>query len=390
MANTLTNLLPVIYEALDVVSRELVGMVPAVGLSASSERAAKDQTITAHIAPAATATDITPGVTPPNDGDQTIGNVQMTISKARRVPVRWNGEESLSLDAPGGITRQRVVVDQFAQAFRTLANEIEADLTALHVNASRAYGTAGTTPFAISSTKSGFDDVSFAREILVSNGAPPSDLHMVLGTIAGANLRALAQLNNAQASADTSFLRQGVLLPVHGMDIRESGQTKTFTKGTGASATTNTAGYAIGATTITLASAGTGTILAGDVITFAGDNNKYVVVTGDADVSNGGTVVIQEPGLRQTIPASATNITVVGNSVRNMVFHRNSIALALRLPARPKEGDLAIDVSEVTDPRSGISFEIAIYPQYRQVQFEISAAWGVKAIAPRHIALLLG
>ena len=390
MANTLTNLLPVIYEALDVVSRELVGMVPAVGLSASSERAAKDQTITAHIAPAATATDITPGVTPPNDGDQTIGNVQMTISKARRVPVRWNGEESLSLDAPGGITRQRVVVDQFAQAFRTLANEIEADLTALHVNASRAYGTAGTTPFAISATKSGFDDVSFAREILVSNGAPPSDLHMVLGTIAGANLRALAQLNNAQASADTSFLRQGVLLPVHGMDIRESGQTKTFTKGTGASATTNTAGYAIGATTITLASAGTGTILAGDVITFAGDNNKYVVVTGDADVSNGGTVVIQEPGLRQTIPASATNITVVGNSVRNMVFHRNSIALALRLPARPKEGDLAIDVSEVTDPRSGISFEIAIYPQYRQVQFEISAAWGVKAIAPRHIALLLG
>lgn len=390
MANTLTNLLPVIYEALDVVSRELVGMVPAVGLSASSERAAKDQTITAHIAPAATATDITPGVTPPNDGDQTISNVQMTISKARRVPVRWNGEESLSLDAPGGITRQRVVIDQFAQAFRTLANEIEADLTALHVNASRAYGTAGTTPFAISATKSGFDDVSFAREILVSNGAPPSDLHMVLGTIAGANLRALAQLNNAQASADTSFLRQGVLLPVHGMDIRESGQTKTFTKGTGASATTNTAGYAIGATTITLASAGTGTILAGDVITFAGDNNKYVVVTGDADVSNGGTVVIQEPGLRQTIPASATNITVVGNSVRNMVFHRNSIALALRLPARPKEGDLAIDVSEVTDPRSGISFEIAIYPQYRQVQFEISAAWGVKAIAPRHIALLLG
>lgn len=390
MANTLTNLLPVVYEALDIVSRELVGLVPSVGMSASAERAAKDQTITAHIAPAATATDITPGVTPPNDGDQAIGNVQMTISKSRRVPVRWNGEEDLSLSAPGGITRQRVIVDQFAQAFRTLANEIEADLSALHVNASRAYGTAGTTPFAISATKSGFDDVSYAREILVANGAPPSDMHLVLGTIAGANLRSLAQLNNAQASADASFLRQGVLLPVHGIDIRESGQIRTFTKGTNSGATTNAAGYAIGATTITLASAGTGTILAGDVITFAGDTNKYVVLTGDTDVSNGGAIVLAEPGLRVAIAASATAITTIANSVRNMIFHRNALALALRLPARPKEGDLAIDVSEVTDPRSGISFEVAIYPQYRQVQFEISAAWGVKAIAPRHMALLLG
>lgn len=390
MANTLTNLLPVVYEALDVVSRELVGLVPAVGMSASAERAAKDQTITAHIAPAATATDITPGVTPPNDGDQTIGNVQMTISKARRVPVRWNGEESMSLDAPGGITRNRVMVDQFAQAFRTLANEVESDLANLHPSACRAYGTAGTTPFAISATKSGFDDVSFAREILINNGAPPSDLHLVLGTIAGASLRALGQLNNAQASADTSFLRQGVLLPVHGIDLRESGQIKSFTKGTNSGSTTNSAGYAIGAVTITLAVTGTGTILAGDVVTFAGDTNKYVVLTGDADVSGGGTIVLQEPGLKQAIPASATAITTIANSVRNMIFHRNAIALALRLPARPKEGDMAIDVSEVTDPRSGISFEIAVYPQYRQVQFEISAAWGVKAIAPRHIGLLLG
>ena len=101
MANTLTGLIPDIYEALDMVLREQVGLIPAVYLGASSERAAKDQTIISPVAPAATATDITPGVTPPDDGDQMIGNVQLTISKARRVPVRWNGEQSLALDAPG-------------------------------------------------------------------------------------------------------------------------------------------------------------------------------------------------------------------------------------------------------------------------------------------------
>lgn len=390
MANTITNLITTLYEALDVVSRELVGMVPSVGLSASADRAAKDQTITTFVTPAASAGDISPGVTPPNDGDQTIGNLQMTISKARRVPVRWNGEESMSLDAPGGPGRANIMRDQFAQAFRVLANEMEADLTALHVNASRAYGTAGTTPFSISATKSGFDDVAFAREILVNNGAPPSDINLVLGTGAGAALRSLAQLNNAQASADTTFLRQGILLPVHGVTIRETGQVKTFTKGTNSGATTNTAGYAIGAVTITLAAAGTGSILAGDVITFTGDTNKYVVVTGDADVSGGGTVVIQEPGLRQAIPASAITIVTVGNSVRNMIFDRNAIALATRVPARPVEGDMAEDVTVITDPRSGISFEIALYKQYRQAQYEISCAWGVKTIAPRHLALLLG
>lgn len=387
---TITNLIPVIYEALDVVSRELVGMVPSVALSASSQRAAKDQTITSFVAPAASAGDITPAVAPPNDGDQTIGNVQMSISKARRVPVRWNGEQSLSLNAPGGPGRNNIQRDQFAQAFRTLANEIEADLTALHLSASRAAGTGGTTPFAFSATRSGFEDVADARKILVDNGAPQSDINLVLGTTAGAKLRSIGQLNNAQASNGDSFLRQGILMPIHGVDMRESGQINSFTKGTGASATTDSTGYAVGALTITLASAGTGEIKAGDVITFAGDPNKYMVVTGDANVAGGGTLVLAAPGLRQAIAASATNITVEGSSVRNMIFHRNAIVLATRLPARPEEGDLAEDVMTFTDPRSGLSFEVALYKQYRQAQYEISIAWGVKAVKTEHIGILLG
>jgi hypothetical protein len=390
MANTLTGLIPDIYEALDVVLREQVGLIPAVYLSASTERAGLNQTIISPVAPAATATDVTPGVTPPDDGDQTIGNVQLSITKARRVPVRWNGEQSMALDAPGGIGRDRIQRDQFAQGIRTLINEVENDLAALHIHASRAVGTAGTTPFAFSATRSGFEDVADVRQVLVDNGSPLSDMQMVLGTTAGARLRSLAQLNNAQASADVSFLRQGVLLPIHGMDIRESGAIDTHTKGTAASATTNTAGYPIGATTIMLAVTGTGTIVAGDVIMFAGDTNKYLVVTGDADVSDGGTIVLAAPGLRQAIPTSATAITVVGNSVRSMAFHRQAIVLAARVPARPKEKDLAEDVTIITDPRSSLSLEVALYKQYRQIQYEISLAWGVRVVKPELLALLLG
>ncbi len=384
MSNTLTNLIPTIYNALDVVSRELVGYIPAVSSDMTYERAAVGQTVRSPVAPPATASDITPAVTPPNDGDQTIGSVSMTISKARRAPIRWNGEEKLGLDN-NGASFNIIFRDQVAQAMRTLVNEVEADLAGLHIYASRAYGTAGTTPFA-----SDLSATAQMRKVLADNGAPMGDLQMVIDTSAGAKMRTLTQLSKANEAADTTLLRRGVLLDVHGFAIRESAQVKTFTPGTGASATTSTAGAALGATTVPLASAGTGTIIQGDVVSIAGDGNAYVVATGDTDVSNGGSFTINAPGLRQVLPASAKNLTLAAASVRNMAFARSAIALATRAPALPPQGDSAIDRTIVTDPVSGLSFEIAVYPQYRQIQYEVSLAWGVAAVKSEHIALLLG
>lgn len=383
MANTLTGLIPTLYDAVDVVSRELTGFIPAVARNTEATMAAVDQTIRVPVTPAVTASDVTPGVTAPNNGDQTIGYVDMKVTKSRYVPIRWNGEEQLGFGRNGQLNT--VLRDQLAQAFRTLANEIEADIGALAVSASRAYGTGGTTPFA-----SDLSDPANMLKILMDNGAPRGDLQLVLNTTAGAKLRTLAQLTKANEAASDATLRRGVLLDLHGFMIRESAGVLNFTKGTGASATTNAAGYAVGATTITLASAGTGEIKAGDVITFAGDTNKYVVKTGDADVFGGGTIVLQEPGLRQAIPAAATNITVGNSYAGNLAFDRNAIQLLARVPAMPQGGDMADDVTIVTDPVSGLSFQVAVYRQYRQVKFEIGAAWGVQMVAPRHSAILLG
>lgn len=384
MANTLTDLIPDVYAALDVVSRELVGLIPAVTRDPTTERAAVGQTVRSHVAPAATATDITPGVTPPDDGDQTIGNVDLTITKARRAPFRWNGEQSRGINngGPGVLSIQQ---NQIAQAIRTLTNEIETDLAALHTTFSRAYGAAGTTPFG---TAGDYTDASNVVKILKDNGAPISDAHLVINTAAGANM--LGKQASADQAGTDALLRQGVLLDVHGMAIRESAKIVTSTAGTGASATTNNAGYAIGDTVITLASAGTGTIVAGDVITFAGDSNKYVVASGDSDVSNGGTITLAAPGLRKAIAASTTAITIVAAAARNMAFARSALILATRAPALPDGGDMADDRTIITDPRSGLSFELAMYKQYRQIQWEISAAWGVKNVKPEHTGLLLG
>src|SRR5262249_53854906 len=145
MANTLTNLIPTVYAALDIVSRELTGLIPAVTIDANVARAAVGQSVLVPLAPAAAAEDITPGQLPPDTGDQVIGNTPIVITKSRAVPFRWTGEEVRGINTGPGLNA--VKNGQIAQAFRTLANEMESDLAGLYIKAARAFGTAGTAPF---------------------------------------------------------------------------------------------------------------------------------------------------------------------------------------------------------------------------------------------------
>lgn len=184
MSNTLTGLIPTIYTALDVVSREQVGFIPAVARNAKADAAAKGQTVTAPVAPQATTVDITPAATAPNDGDQNIGTVDVQITKSKMAPVKWNGEEQLAVGPSG--TYNIILADQFKQAFRALANEVDADLAAQYYKSSRAVGAPKDTPFSI---KDDLSDMALARQILVDNGAPTTDLRMVLGGEAMASIR---------------------------------------------------------------------------------------------------------------------------------------------------------------------------------------------------------
>jgi hypothetical protein len=384
-ANTLTGLIPDLHQGMDVVSRELVGFIPSVFRDSSAERAAVGQPIVYHITPAATTTDISPSMTVPEPTDKVIGYGNMTISKSKKSDFGFIGEEQRGLNSGPGY--RSVQADLFAQALRALVNEIEVDVaTVAAMAACRAHGTAGTTPFA-----SSVADTAQLGKILDDNGCPLSDRSLIIDSAAGAALRTLEKLTKVNEAGTAMTLRDGELLNLNRFSIKESAGILTFTKGTNnGSASTNNAGYAKGATTFTLASAGTGTILAGDYITFAGDTNKYLVTSGDADVSGGGSITIALPGLRQAIPASNTAITTVGSSVRNIGFTRTALHLVTRAPALPVEGDAALDRMMMTDPRSGLVFEVSLYAGYRKILAEVAMAWGQEAVKPAHIAALLG
>jgi hypothetical protein len=377
--NTITGLVPDIYEALDIVSRELVGMVPAVSINASAATAAVGQNIRVDVEPEGNLSDIVPSMTIPEPTGQTSGFVDIVITNSKAAEFGFVGEAQLGLNSGPGYPNVRA--QKIAQAIRKVTNAVELDLAGLYSTMSRAVGTAGTTPFG---TANDFTAAAQARQVLKDNGGD-IDPQLVFNTNAGVNM--IGKQSAVNAAGTDSLLRQGVLLDVAGMPLRESAQILTPAIGdSDGNFTTTAAGFAIGVTSIPLIT-GADEILAGDVVTFAGDATQYVVTTG---IDGPGTIVLAAPGLRKAIPASTTAVSSVAIAARNMCFARSALVLAARAPARPTEGDMADDVILITDPRSGLTMEFAMYKGYRKVRYEVALAWGVKNIKPEHTALLLG
>lgn len=379
MPNTFTNLVATAFKEFDVVSRELTGAINSVMLDADAAAIAVGQTLYSANAPAATIGDITPAVTPPDDGDDVIGTTSLTISKAKRSALRWTGEEQKAADS--GIGYQTLVALQIQEKIRAIVNAMETDIcTNIVLGGSRAYGTAGTTPFA-----STLADAANLKKILDDNGAPQTERSYIIDTVAGVNLRLLTQLTKANEAGTAMTLRDGELLNLFGMSIKESAQVQLSTIGGGTSYQTNHATYPIGTTSIAV-DTGSGTVVAGDIVTFTGDTNKYVVAssTGGSTVTN---IVINAPGLRKTL---ADNVAMtIGAAARlNFAFSKNAFVFAARTPYFGE--DLAVNEEIITDPRTNISMRLAEYRNYGRKQYELSAAWGWMVTKPEHIAISLG
>jgi hypothetical protein len=382
--NTLTNLIPTLYAAADIVSREQVGFIPAVTRDSRIDRVAINQTVNVPVVGAITPVSITPGATSPDTGGATPGNVTVTISNQYQSPIAWNGDEQIAVSETG--IYDNVVTQRFAQGMRAIVNMVESDLAALHIHASRAYGTHNVQPFGVAGDLS---DMAQVLKILEDNGAPSTDLRAVLSSTAIANIRgkqsALFKVNEAGTD---QMLRRGIIGDIFGVGLGQSAQVKQDVAVGSVTATGDAAGYDVGDTVITMTAAASA-IIVGDIITFAGDTNQYVVAAVSGVSQNAGTITLAEPGLR-VAQVGAKAVTVVAATDRNMVFSKSAIVLATRSPYMPEGGDQADDVMDIVDPVSGLSFQVAMYRQYRQVHFEVALAWGVKMIAPRHTALLIG
>lgn len=352
----------------------------AVTRDSSAEAVAVGQKIEFPIVPAASLRDVEPSATLPSVSGETIGRRTLEITQSKAADVIWTGNEEVGL----GSMYSRILEDQITERMRSLANAVEEDLLSVAVaeglNAGNSVGTSGTTPFG-----SNLTELTAALKKLQDRGAPTSDLQAVLNTAASMSLRNLGQLQKVNEAGTATLLRQGEIGNLMRFAIRESAGFKTHTKGT-ASNTYYTNGGAKQGDTVLAIDTGSGTFKKGDLITFGSDTTSYVVAK---DVASGGTSLELVTPLQSDI-ADDVKITVGDNYLASVAFPRSAIWLATRTVPVPQGGDSAIASRTITDPVSGLSFGVTLYPGYKQNQLEISLSWGVGVIRPEFVVPILG
>lgn len=388
MANdiSLTGLTEILYQARDMVAREPTGFAQGVLVNGGSEGVSAGGTVTSLRTTEPTLeTSYTPAMTAPDAADITTAADTLTLSLFAGASIPLKGEQFAQLANTVGA--ELALQQLYKQGIRKMINAIEASIgTAAYQGASRATGTAGTTPFA-----SNHNTINELRQILEDNGCPLDDgeLSLIINSAAGTKLRNLTQLTKVNEAGSDSPIRRGELLNISGFSIRTSAGVASHTKGAGT-------GYdfsgseAIGQTTLSVEGGTVNTtgIKAGDVISMDTDTaNKYVVKTGLTATS--GDIVINHPGLR-VAGTTASEITIGDSYTANVGFHRSAIELAMRPPAQPPGGDAGEEIAVLVDEKTGLSFSARLYKGYGMNQIKLMAFYGVKVWKPEFVATLLG
>ncbi len=377
MANVFTNLAGDVYEAAERVGRELVGGINAVKINSGAQQAAKGDTVrSAFTRPQTVSTSYAPSMTIPEGTDQTVDNKTMTLGTYASIQIPYTGEDQKHLNNGAGYAT--VYGHQVQQAMRSITNKIELDLMAvMSAGVGNAYGTAATTPFATD-----MKDLPNVMKLLLDRGCPDDgQITAIYDTTAAVNIQNLSNLYKVNESGNDGLLRNGKLGQLYNIDLRRSAQVGKPAVGSGTSYVLNGT-HALGATSI-VAKTGTGTVLAGDIVTINSVN--YVVLVG---IAAAGTFTINSGLL--AAGADGDTITIVAAARRNIIIHRDACELAMRPLANPQGGDAARDMMTVQDPVSGLVFTLAHYVGFKKSMIEIGTLYGAKVWLPDFGAVHMG
>jgi len=377
VANDFTDVLQPIYANGLMVLRETCILPRLVNTSFSTDAANKGQVINVPKAAAITASAVSPSYVPPDTTGVTADYSQISLSN-------WYETRFYMTDKEMGEVVNGYLPKQAEEAVRGLAYKVNATIAALYPSFYGYTGTAGTTPFAIA-TASAVDQIADAiaiRKVLNQQLAPLDNRHVVLDPVAEANLYGLRAFADASWSGDTQTIMAGKLNQRLGMQWWVDQQVAYHTAGTAANATVSNAGHAAGVTTLALTAAGTGTFVVGDIITIADDTTgqTYTVTSGDADVSNGGSISISPP-LRTTLSAATHAITRVASHRANLAFHRDAIGFASRLldaGGPPNPNSMAI-----ADPVSNLAMRLEVTREHKRWCWSYDMLWGCAVIDAR-------
>jgi len=276
-----------------------------------------------------------------------------------------------------------VIPMQASEAIKSLVNTANAFIMAKYKGVYGTAGVAGTTPFATSTT-----EATDARKVLNNQLAPLDSRRCVIDPDAEAQALNLRAFQDMSFSGSAQGIVEGKINRKLGFDWFMDQQVPTHTSGTFTGTIDVNGAHAVGVAIVSVATGAAEAVdaLEGDIITFAGDTQNYVVT---ADVTIGasttGNIPIA-PVLQIALAGAEVVAAPIATHVVNLAFHRDAFAFASR-PLADSQG-LGNIIESATDPVSGLSLRLEISRQHKQVQFSYDMLYGA-ALVRRELAVRL-
>lgn len=310
------------------------------------------------------------------------------------ITIDQHKEVKMSLvESDFAFTQQQIIDEHVGPMAYELARQVDYDLCLLYKDVPWSSGTAGTPPSAVS-------DITAAYQVLFDNEVPMNEPSRLFGMINGqaqANFTGLSAFAQWTGSADMGVATQmtGRLGHRYGLNWFANQNVQTHTKGTCSTTTLAVNGaVARGVGTVSLdAGSVTGTLVAGDVIKFAGHSQKYSVTATATASGNAFASVSITPTLRAAVADNEVVTATLHNGVRNLVYHSNAFCLAMRpLPDYSEFGGLGAETFTATDPVTKLALRASIYllPDTSKINLKLDVLYGVKTLNPNMASAMLG
>jgi hypothetical protein len=370
MANTNTNIMPRILARGLKVLRENASMPRLVNSDYSAEAARKGTTVDVPVPTASSTTDVVPANTPPAGTDKTFDLVQIPLDQWKKnLPFYLTDKELAEIDA-----NQHFIPMAVDEAMRTLAQTVNQYLFAQYKGVFGYFGTAGTTPFATT-----VQGATQTRAILNTQKCPKANRRGMLDFTAEAQFLELAQFSNLEQTGDDRVKIEGEMGRKYGNDWYSDDDVPLHTAGTGTAYVTNGT-QALASKSVVLQT-GTGTVVVGDIVTFAGHSQTYAVTAG---IAAPGTISIY-PGLQVAVTTGVA-MTIKASHRVNLIFHRDAFAFATR--TLQDDGDA--NTVTMQDPKTGLVLRLEKIRQYKQTLYEFDILYGAKLVRPELACRLAG
>ena len=352
--------------------------------SYNGEAAQKGAIINVPVPTGIASAPVVPSNVPPVTGALTPVTVPIALNMWQQAAFKLSDKDLIEIDR-----NQSFMPMEAEEAVASLANDVNADIMSKYKGIYGATGSAGTAPFA-----STVEGATLSRKILNLQRCPRDSRRMVMDYESEANALALAQFADLEKTGDPAVKIEGEIGRKYGFDMYTDDDVPLHTAGApgaGPIRVDNGAGYPAGTTALHIdgLTVTTGTLKEGDIVTFAGDDQTYVVTADKTADGSGDVDLTIAPGLKIGV-ANDVVITHVLSHVVNLAFHRDAFAVAVRpLENSILDAKLA-NITSLTDPQTGLSMRLELTREHKQWVWRYDILWGSGLVRPELACRILG